>query len=239
MGIAKNLVSRIVPWTIRRRFEVALFDSGLPVFKQQGKSGIRQLGHRGYVGQPNCYAEQGLVQFNFLLEQGIQPTDVLCDIGCGSLRGGQFAIPYLDRGNYLGLEGEEKLVEMGLRHNLELEVISAKAPEMVYSYDFEFDRFSKRPNYAIAVSLFSHLTEDDIRRCLTNLADHTGRDCKFYASFFEVSRPVPNFKNSHPHLGFYYLRTQMVAMGEESGWVVSMVPEWVSPAGQKMLLFSC
>jgi len=68
-----------------------------------------------------------------MLEHGLQPGDVLCDIGCGALRGGRLLIEYLDRGNYLGLDGEGELVELGLRHELDPRVREDKAPEFVIS----------------------------------------------------------------------------------------------------------
>jgi hypothetical protein len=99
-------LARIIPKRLRRRLEVFLIDRGFPTKKKRGMRGIEQLGRRGYVGTTEWYEAAGQSQFAFMLEHGLQPGDVLCDIGCGALRGGRLLIEYLDRGNYLGLDGE-------------------------------------------------------------------------------------------------------------------------------------
>jgi len=64
-------------------------------------------------------------------------------------------IPYLDRGNYLGIEKEETLVRIGIAKELGPELYTSKAPEFVISQTFEFEKFSRKPNFALAQSLFT------------------------------------------------------------------------------------
>ena len=237
-GTAMYRLAGIIPKGLRRHLEVFLIDHGLPTKKKRGMRGIEQLGHRGYVGRTEWYEAGGQRQFDFMRKHGLQPGDVLCDIGCGSLRGGRLFIEYLDRGNYLGLDGEAELVELGLRHELDPSVRIDKAPEFVISYGFEFRRFSKSPTRALALSLFSHLNQRDIRLCLQNLADYATGPCQLFASYYESERPRPNFRESHPQLAFYYTREQMERMGRDVGWTPSFLGEWGSPAGQPMMRFT-
>ena len=231
-------LKRLLPEPWRRRAEVFLVDRGFPVRKKTGVRGIDQLGHRGYIGKPAHFEELGILQFEFLLNQGLAPTHVLCDIGCGSLRGGRHFIDYLDSGNYLGLEAEPALVTAGLAYEVRQDLIATKAPEFVFSSRFEFERFSKAPDFALAVSVFSHLNEADILRCLGNLAHRTTGSCRFFASFFEAPEPRPNFKRSHSHLAFYYTRDQMEGFGRQTGWTPLFMGAWGSPSGQPMMRFS-
>src|SRR5664279_2409282 len=122
----------------------------------EGPKGVAEVGHRSYIG--GLWDEVGQLQFDFIVAQGLQPQHVFLDIACGSLRAGVWFIPYLDAGNYLGIEKEAELVERGVEHELRPEVAAEKRPEFVISDRFEFARFSKRPDYAIAQSLFTHLT---------------------------------------------------------------------------------
>src|SRR5262245_41625013 len=237
-GTVMYRLAKIIPRGLRRRLEVFLIDRGFPTKKKRGMRGIEQLGHRGYVGRMEWYQADGQRQFEFMLEHGLQPGDVLCDIGCGSLRGGRLFIEYLDRGNYLGLDGEGELVELGLRHELDPRVREDKAPEFVVSYGFEFRRFSRFPTRALALALFSHLNRRDIRLCLQNLGDHATGPCQLFASYFESERPTPNFQNSHPQLAFYYTPEQMQRMGHDAGWTPAFLGEWGSPAGQLMMRFT-
>ena len=102
-----------------------------------------------------------------------------------------YFLEYLDKDHYLGLEGEQQLVDLATVHEIRKDIYDAKTPEFVFSYAFEFDRFSRSPDFALAVSVFTHLTEDDIRLCLRNLAKRVTTSCQLFASFFETQRPCP------------------------------------------------
>jgi hypothetical protein len=71
-------------------------------------------------------------------------------------------IKYLDRGNYLGIEKEQSLIERGLASELPADVRDTEHPEFVVSDSFAFDRFSKQPEFSLAQSLFTHLAAGDI-----------------------------------------------------------------------------
>jgi len=221
----------------KRNLHVCLVDRGYPPRKKLGLDGIHQLGHRGYVGRD--WESGGLFQYPFMLSKGLKPSDVLCDIGCGSLRGGQHFIKYLDKGHYLGLEAEERLVELGLEHEVGNEIASDKLPEFVITSEFEFHRFSRSPSFAVAISLFSHLTEGDIQRCLTKLASIVSGSCIFFATFNEVGKPARNYKCSHAHLAFWYTRGQMGEFGRNTGWESTYIGGWGNPTvRQRMMQYS-
>jgi hypothetical protein len=74
------------------------------------------LDHRAYVG--GLWEGIGRLQFEFRLRQGLAPSDCFHDIACGSLRGGVHFINYLDPGNYLGIEKQRRLVELGIEKEL-------------------------------------------------------------------------------------------------------------------------
>lgn len=64
---------------------------------------VHQRGeHRSFIG--GMWDELGDLQFEFMKEQGLKPHHRLGDVGCGALRGGVKFIPYLDAGNYYGLD---------------------------------------------------------------------------------------------------------------------------------------
>lgn len=221
----------------KRNLHVYLVDRGYPPRKKLGLDGINQLGHRGYIGRN--WEKAGLLQYEFMLSKGLKPSDILCDVGCGSLRGGQHFIKYLDKGHYLGLEAEKRLVELGLEREVGKELVNNKLPEFVISSEFEFHRFSRSPSFAIAISLFSHLTEVDIYGCLTTLAGSVSSSCVFFATFNEASKPARNYKRSHAHLAFCYTRGQMEEFGRNTGWEPTYIGEWGDPIGrQRMMQYS-
>lgn len=200
----------------------------------QGRRGIRKLGHREYVG--GLWDEMGELQFGFLVKQGLTPSDVLLDVGCGSLRGGVHFIQYLEPRNYLGMEKEEELLKLGVKAELGMETFQARRPELVVSGNFEFERFSKTPTYALAQSVFTHLTSDRIETCMKHLRAFVQPGCRFFATFFETDDPTEaNPRHSHDHSMFRYSRREMLDFGERFRWEVRYIGEWGHPRGQIMV----
>jgi len=193
-------------------------------------------GHREYVG--GLWEAIGRLQFRFMIEQGLQPQHVFLDVACGSLRAGVRFIPYLEAGHYLGLDIKRQLIDTGIEHELGQELYALKKPEFIVSDSFEFGRFSKRPDYAIAQSLFTHLIERDILLCLQNLRETAKPNIRFYVTFFESGRPVKNPERSDPHLSFCYTRDQMTQFGDASGWFTRYIGDWKHPRGQRMLEYT-
>jgi hypothetical protein len=203
--------------------------------KPRGRLGVRLLGYSGYVG--GLWDEAGLAQFQFLCEQGLKPHHYLLDIGCGSLRGGVKFIPYLEAGHYMGIDQETLLIKLGLEKELGEILIAAKKPEFVVSSSFEFDQFQHAPDYAIAISLFTHLPEDMIHDCMIKLRKVIKTEGVFFASFKESLRPRLNPSKPHPHRGFQYTSSQMISFGEQTGWRGEPSVLLKPGVGQRLLKF--
>jgi hypothetical protein len=201
--------------------------------RPEGAEGVRKLGHREYVG--GLWEEVGRLQFDFLVGQGLQPSDILLDIGCGALRGGVHFIHYLDPGHYLGIEKEEELIRRGIEIELGIELYRERMPELVASGNFEFDRFSKVPTFALAQSIFTHLSEADIDTCMKRLRNFVRPGCRFFTTFFETDDPAANPRKSHAHMQFGYTRDRMRSLGERWDWVPNYIGSWGHPRGQVMM----
>lgn len=200
-----------------------------------GEQGIAAGGHRAYVG--GKWEEIGKLQFDFLCSQGLKPEHVFLDVACGSLRGGVYFIPYLNAGNYLGIEKEEQLLQAGLLEEVGEELALEKKPEFVISSAFAFEHFSKEADFALAQSLFSHLTEDLILTCLEKLRPQVKTGCRFFATFFESEKPSANPSVSHDHKNFQYTRSEMEAFGRRTNWQPNYIGDWGHPRDQKMMEF--
>jgi hypothetical protein len=193
-------------------------------------------GPRGFVG--GLWHELGELQFRFLVDHGLRPDHVLLDIACGSLRAGVRLIPYLQSGNYLGIDINRSLIEHGKKIELGPTMCEVKLPEFVISEAFEFGKFSKQPDFCIAQSLFTHLTDKDIALCLGNLREYGKNDTVLYATFFEVDAPIINPAQSHPQAPFRYTRSEMELVGRQAGWSMEYIGEWSHPRSQNMLRYT-
>jgi SAM-dependent methyltransferase len=197
------------------------------------KESLTQKGHREFVG--GLWDELGQLQFHFLVKEGLMPDHVFLDIACGSLRAGRLLIPYLDPGNYLGIDKHFELIEAGKAKEIECDVLEAKHPEFVVSNCFSFENFSKRPDFCLAQSLFTHLRKRDIDLCFRRLSAFVKPGCRFYATFLETSIPIPSVASSHSHRAFFYTRRAMEGFGRQSDWDTRYIGHWNHPRGQKII----
>jgi hypothetical protein len=197
---------------------------------------IHRIGHRAFVGGNDQYWEQiGELQYRFLIEHGLTPNDVFFDVACGSLRGGTRFIGFLEPGHYFGIDRYIELIIYGVANELGIERYAEKKPRFVVSDSFEFHKLAVQPTFAIAQSLFTHLTERDILRCLSNLRQVAGAGCRFFATFHEVGGAFCNPPVSHSCDYFAYTRSQMEELGLASGWTPRYLGEWKHPREQKMI----
>jgi cyclopropane fatty-acyl-phospholipid synthase-like methyltransferase len=111
--------------------------------------------YRAYVGPPQDYDLVAAMCFNLLTCTGLRQYHRVLDIGCGSLRLGRLLIPYLNKGNYVGVEPNEWLVKDGIRNEIGEDLLSIKKPDLIYSDSIRGRRLGAI-NYAIAQSIFSH-----------------------------------------------------------------------------------
>ncbi len=201
----------------------------------EGKIGLKLIGYRNYVG--GMWDEIGDLQFKYIVSQGMRPEHCFLDVGCGALRGGWRFIDYLESGNYLGFDKEKELIKIGKKKVLTKKLLEEKSPEFVISDNFEFEGFSKKPEYAIALSLFTHLNRDDIVTCLTNLKKFVKKDHKFFATFFE-GKSIENPGSSHSLDHFDYTRNEMIEFGKIAGWKSEYIGDWDHPRDQKMMKYT-
>lgn len=176
-----------------------------------------------------------MLQLDFLKSEGLLSKHVLVDIACGSLRAGRLFIDYLNSGNYQGIDKEIDLIIHGVSEELGITSFVKKRPVFVISGDFEFCKFNCCQDYAIAQSLLTHLTAEDIYRCFKELRKTIAVNGKFYATFFEVQSPIENFKNSDAIDCFFYTQEQIRMLAELAGWYMHYIGDWGHPRQQKMV----
>lgn len=179
----------------------------------------------------------GMLQYHFLVAEGLRPEHKFMDIACGSLRLGQYLIPYLDERNYFGIDAEQELIDLGLEHEIPEKIKEMKKPIFDSNYVFDFD-FADSIDYAMAQSLFTHLIIDDIRLCIRNLKKVTHKDTKFYYTFFEGESAHKHEDISHANRNWNYSQDELRQVSEEEGWTFNYIGDWNHPRNQKMVLLT-
>jgi len=200
---------------------------------------IEAIGYRKYVGggDPESWYRIGRLQYHFLVAAGLRAHHRFLDVACGSLRLGQFLIPYLDVGNYFGLEGAARLVEEGLVNELEADFQTLKKPVFFYNYDFDVE-IAGGFDYAIAQSLFTHLTLSDIDRCLAKLRKAAAPSAKFYFTYHPLMDGADTNPTgpSHAHRNWRYSSDDLAAVARANGWLPTGIGDWNHPRGQHLML---
>lgn len=203
------------------------------------------LGHRAIVG--GLWEEMGRLQLEFLRARGLQPAHTLLDLGCGSLRAGTHLIPYLDPGNYWGVDISAELLDAGWGELAALGLQGRQPREQLVALeDFEFQRLGQRFDYCIATSVFTHMSLNRIRRCLARLAGSMTAGGLFFATFFEVPegadreaprRQVPGNITTHSWKDpFHYKVEDFRYLVRDLPWEVEVIGPWDHPRNQQMLL---
>ncbi len=205
---------------------------------------INDKTHRHFVG--GMWDELGPLQFDFLIESGLKPTQKLLDIGCGCLRGGVHYIDYLDNGNYYGLDINASLIEAGKIEVAEAG-LSHKYPNLLVDDKFSFDRFDTKFDCMISVSVFTHLPASIIVQCLKKARESLAPEGVYYSTFFEAPtsqhmEPVHQINGEvitkHDSDPFHLSIDELAELAKRANLELDVIGDWKHPRGQKMAAFS-
>lgn len=207
-------------------------------------SAVDKKNHREMVG--GLWSEIGSLQFNYLREQGLRPDDHLLDIGCGSLRGGVHFASYLESGRYWGVDANGALLRAG-REELVAAGISDRVPDsnLLEDSEFDFERLGRTFDAALAQSLFTHLSSNEIILCLHRLAKVMRPHARLFATYFEVPELHPldeaflhpcgirSYAYKDP---FHYTQTAVAGFISDMPWRLVAVQDWRHPRNQRMMI---
>ena len=173
--------------------------------------------YRLHTGEEDLYDLRGALQFNLLTTLGLRDRHSLLDIGCGSLCAGRLFIPYLRPGRYFGIEPLEWLLQAGIREELGPSAIEVKKPTFIHDDNFTLTAFGRKFDFLLAQSIFSHTSQQQLRRCLSEAAKVMEPHSIFAASFFE---DTSNYEGDRwvAHAG--YTMEKLRELAEEQGLIL-------------------
>ena len=210
---------------------------------------IARGSHRNFVGGVDWRWEHGgLAQLNFLKEQGLRPHHKIVDIGCGSLRAGRQLVDYLEPGNYYGVDANRSIIQAGYDVELTDEQRARLPIENLRANDrFKVD-FGVQFDFAIAQSVFTHVSLNHMRLCLYRLAKVMRPGGVFFASFVEQPPGTPldhifkRFEQGRTYFNekniFWYHRSDMKWAADSGSWAFRFVGEYGSSDQQLMVAYT-
>lgn len=183
--------------------------------------------YRAYVGPPQDYDLVSAMVFNLLTSIGLRQHHRVVDIGCGSLRVGRLLIPYLNEGNYIGIEPNKWLVEDGIANELGMDQVRIKRPAFSFLTSMDDFKDSLGLDYAIAQSIFSHCGQDLIKQWLSQISFHLKDNGAMIATFLVGAEDYGGQGWVYPGCVRYRPET-MAAMAVESN-LEFRVLDWSHP----------
>jgi SAM-dependent methyltransferase len=143
------------------------------------------------------------------------------------------------------LDINPSLIEAG-RHELGLAGLSHKNPHLASSDRFELGLFRERFDYALALSVFTHLFANHIIRCLAEVREALAPEGRFFATFFLAPHSVHlspivhqpgGVKTQYDSDPFHYSADEIRGMAKLANLSVEVIGDWNHPRAQRMLMF--
>jgi len=181
--------------------------------------------YRAYVGPPQDYDLIAAMVFNLLTTLKLRQHHKVLDIGCGSLRIGRLLIPYLNAGNYYGVEPNAWLIEEGIKNELGHDQVELKKPNLFIGESVDVLRTKQTFDYAFAQSIFSHCGIDLIHQWLKGVSGHLNDSGVFLATFVRGNMDFDGSGWIYPGCVKYTLETMSKA-GEAYGLSAKVLDWW-------------
>lgn len=190
--------------------------------------------HRKFVGPPEKYDLASAGQFSLLTALGLREENTLLDIGCGSLRGGRLFVTYLKPGKYFGIEPEQWLIDQGIETEVGRDLIRLKQPTFSNDGNFTLSSFGRKFDFMLAQSIFSHATQAQIRRCLSEARKALEPTGIFAATFFPGEKNYEGTEWVYPGCVYYTLEYFTKLAADEGlackplNWTHTNQQKWVA-----------
>ncbi len=204
---------------------------------------IRRGEHRTMVGA--MWDDIGALQFGFLRDAGLEPRHHLLDVGCGALRGGVRFVRHLEPGHYCGIDANASLIEAG-RHELEAAGLADRGAQLLADADFNVAAFERRFDFAIAVSLITHLYFNHVQACLARVGAVLAPGGRFYVTFFEaphaahlapINHAPGEITTAYAHDPFHQSFDELEVLAARANLRAERIGDFGHPRGQRMIVF--
>ena len=168
------------------------------------------------------WLEIGQMQFDYLVQHGLQPGDRMLEIGCGNLRAGRLFIEYLDPGNYYGLDISPDIL-LEAQSTIEQFGLQPKLPHLTLVRDLKLE-FLPTNQFTVvhAHSVFSHSPIEVIDECLAHVGRVMRRDGVFDFTFDRTEGAEHQVLRED----FYYRTETLIALAGKHGLDAEFMDDW-------------
>jgi ABC-type polysaccharide/polyol phosphate transport system ATPase subunit/SAM-dependent methyltransferase len=190
------------------------------------------------------WVEEGAWVFDFLLRQGLQPTQYVLDVGCGSLSAASHLLRYMEPSHYWGFEKNIELFIAGCQIELPRAGLRPELGHFIVNDDFDLSDSPYAFDLAIASSLFRRLTLNSVARTIAAVVRKLAPGGRFYAtwpdspahaSFDPIVRPdgSTTYSDREP---FHYSFEMLAALAEVVGARAERLDDRSHPRGESVMV---
>lgn len=176
-----------------------------------------------YLGGPpgetyDQFVQRGRDQLEVLLGQALTPSSMLCDVGCGALRGGMWVIPLLDTDHYCGVEPNREMLNKGLERFVDPAILALKKPRFDNNDRFDMSVFGERFTHVILRSIWSHTAKSQMELSLDSFCEVAAPGAVMVASYNPVVPGTSDYKGTEwdkgtVHHSFRWIRSVCKSRG--------------------------
>jgi hypothetical protein len=185
----------------------------------------------------------GSSQFSLLTLLGLREHQTLLDIGYASIRGAKLFVPYLAPGHYYAVEPNTGLTEDSAAKEIGQGQLAVKRPTFSDDADFTLTTFGRTFDFLLADGIFSHASQRQIARFLSQARRVMKPESVFVATF-SLWRPESGQEEEY-HIGdagsdagdVCYTLERMTELAAQHGLRCQLLA-WQHPAGQTSVLFT-
>lgn len=189
---------------------------------------------RAYVGPPGQYDFMGATQFRLLTALGLREEHSVLDFGCGSLRAGRLLLPFLQPGNYCGIDPNKWLIDAAIEKELGREFIALRRARFDYNDQFKFDVFGQAFDFVVLQSILSHTGKDLFEAALRNAQAALHQDSRLLVTVLHEEHAGTSFKPGQEATGWiyphcvWYSRSEFSEHAQNFGYAAQQLP-WYHP----------
>lgn len=177
----------------------------------------------------------GQLQFDYLIEHGLEPQHRMLEIGCGNLRAGWRFIDHLDAGNYYGIDASPDIL-FAAQRTLIAQGLEEKLPHLTPVQDLTFAFLpAGRFDVVHAHSVFSHTPLEIIDECFAHVGRVMAPD-----AFFDLTFNATSGREHHVvREDFYYRPQTLIRLAERHGFSAELMEDWSPRHKQEKLRLRC
>lgn len=192
------------------------------------------------------WAEQGAWVFDFLRRQGLQPSQYVLDVGCGSLAAAARLLPYMEQSHYWGFDRSVDLFVAGVQVELPRAGVRPERGHFVLNDEFNLAEIPHTFDLAISSLFLRRLSLNSIARCFASVLRKLSPGGRFFVTWTDVEGEAalsahqwPDGTTTWPDREpFHYSFDMLARIADLAGGRAERMDDGSHPRGERLMVIT-